>query len=60
MESDWGKGKSARGEPDLVNSIDVLFGNEEDFSATLGIKLEGVEEDFTELPVASYEANAAR
>jgi 2-dehydro-3-deoxygluconokinase len=58
-ESLWkaigGKAKAQEVNRDLVNSIDVLFGNEEDFSATLGIKLEGVEEDFTELPVASYE-----
>jgi len=39
----------------LVRSTDVLIGNEEDFSATLGIDLEGVTDSFDELPVASYE-----
>ena len=58
-ESLWkaigGKAKAQEVNRELVKKIDVLFGNEEDFSATLGIKLEGVEEDFHELPVASYE-----
>jgi 2-dehydro-3-deoxygluconokinase len=40
----------------LVAKVDVLLGNEEDFSAMLGIELEGVGEDFAELPVASYES----
>lgn len=59
-ESLWksigGKAKAQEVNRELVKRIDVLFGNEEDFSATLGIKLEGVKEDFDELPVASYEA----
>ncbi len=59
-ESLWkaigGKTKAQEVNRALVSKIDVLFGNEEDFSATLGIKLEGVKEDFAELPVAGYEA----
>jgi 2-dehydro-3-deoxygluconokinase len=39
----------------LVGNLDVLFGNEEDFSAMLGIELEGVTDDFAELHVESYE-----
>jgi 2-dehydro-3-deoxygluconokinase len=58
-ESLWkaigGKAKAQEVNRELVKKIDVLFGNEEDFSATLGIKLEGVAEDFNKLPVASYE-----
>lgn len=58
-ESMWkaigGKTKAQEVNRELVKKIDVLFGNEEDFSATLGIKLEGVKEDFDALPVASYE-----
>ena len=58
-ESLWkaigGKAKAQEVNRALVGKVDVLFGNEEDFSATLGITLEGVEEDFAELPVASYE-----
>lgn len=40
---------------ELVKRVDLLLGNEEDFSAMLGIALEGVTEDFNELPVAAYE-----
>ena len=50
-----GKAKAQEVNRALVKKLDVLFGNEEDFSAMLGIKLEGVGEDFNELPVASYE-----
>lgn len=57
-ESLWkavgGKPKAQEVMRKLVGKIDVLFGNEEDFSATLGIQLEGVGEDFAELPVESY------
>lgn len=38
----------------LVPLVDVLFGNEEDFSAALGFELGGVARDFTELPTASF------
>jgi 2-dehydro-3-deoxygluconokinase len=31
---------------DLVRKVDLLLGNEEDFSAMLGVKLKGVSEDF--------------
>jgi 2-dehydro-3-deoxygluconokinase len=41
---------------ELVSAVDVLFGNEEDFSATLGVAIEGVADDFTHLPVSSYES----
>jgi 2-dehydro-3-deoxygluconokinase len=39
----------------LVKKVDVLFGNEEDFSAMLGIEVEGASGDFSELPIAGYE-----
>ncbi len=50
-----GKAKAQEVNRDLVRKVDLLLGNEEDFSAMLGIALEGVTEDFGELPVASYE-----
>ncbi len=50
-----GKTKAQEVHRELVTKVDVLFGNEEDFSAMLGIELEGVTDDFAELPVASYE-----
>jgi 2-dehydro-3-deoxygluconokinase len=50
-----GKAKAQEVNRELVRKVDVLLGNEEDFSAMLGISLQGVREDFGELPVASYE-----
>jgi 2-dehydro-3-deoxygluconokinase len=50
-----GKPKAQEVNRELVRKVDLLLGNEEDFSALLGIALEGVSEDFGELPVASYE-----
>jgi 2-dehydro-3-deoxygluconokinase len=38
----------------LMPLVDVLFGNEEDFSAALGFELEGVDAQFSELPTASF------
>ena len=50
-----GKAKAQEVNRELVRKVDLLLGNEEDFSAMLGIELEGVTEDFGELPIASYE-----
>lgn len=49
-----GKTRAQEVNRELVNKVDVLFGNEEDFSAMLGIEVEGVGENFDELPVESY------
>jgi len=38
----------------LMPFVDVLFGNEEDFSAALGFELEGVDEAFKDLPTGSF------
>lgn len=50
-----GKVRAQEVNRELVKKVDLLLGNEEDFSAMLGIALEGVTEDFNELPIASYE-----
>jgi 2-dehydro-3-deoxygluconokinase len=59
-ESLWkgagGKAKAQEVNRDLVSAVDVLFGNEEDFSATLGVEIKGVSDDFDALPVSSYES----
>ena len=44
----------ARGESLALPVVDVLFGNEEDFSAALGFELEGVDETFSDLRTASF------
>ncbi|MGA2051199.1 MAG: sugar kinase, partial [Terracidiphilus sp.] len=50
-----GKPKAQEVNRDLVRKVDLLLGNEEDFSAMLGVKLKGVSEDFDELPIGAYE-----
>ncbi len=50
-----GKAKAQEVNRELVRKVDVLLGNEEDFSAMLGVSPQGVTEDFAELHVASYE-----
>ena len=39
----------------LVEQVDVLLGNEEDFSAALGFSLEGVDESHSDLDLSAYE-----
>jgi 2-dehydro-3-deoxygluconokinase len=51
-----GKPKAQEVNRALVRKVDLLLGNEEDFSAMLGVEIKGVGEDFAELPIASYEA----
>ena len=50
-----GKNKAQEVNRAIVGKVDVLLGNEEDFSAMLGIAIKGVSEDFAELPIAGYE-----
>jgi 2-dehydro-3-deoxygluconokinase len=40
----------------LMPMVDVLFGNEEDFTAALGFKLEGVDASYAKLPLQSFRA----
>lgn len=58
-ESLWksigGKTKAQEVNRELVSGVDVLFGNEEDFSAALGVEIAGIGDDFGVLPVSSYE-----
>ena len=50
-----GKAKAQQVNRELVRKVDLLLGNEEDFSAMLGVAIPGVSEDFDELPIAGYE-----
>jgi len=58
-ESLWrsigGKAKAQEVNRALVRKVDLLLGNEEDFSAMLGVDVEGVADDFSELPIPAYE-----
>jgi 2-dehydro-3-deoxygluconokinase len=44
----------------LVGHVDVLLGNEEDFSAALGYEVEGVDASLTRLDPAAYDRMLAR
>jgi 2-dehydro-3-deoxygluconokinase len=50
-----GKAKAQEVNRELVRKVDLLLGNEEDFSAMLGVQIKGVGDDFAELPIAGYE-----
>jgi 2-dehydro-3-deoxygluconokinase len=50
-----GKVKAQEVNRALVRKVDLLLGNEEDFTAMLGVAIRGVSEDFAELPIAGYE-----
>ncbi len=50
-----GKAKAQEVNRELVRKVDLLLGNEEDFSAMLGVNIPGVGDDFSELPIAGYE-----
>jgi len=50
-----GKAKAQEVNREIVRKVDLLLGNEEDFSAMLGVKIKGVGEEFDELPIAGYE-----
>jgi 2-dehydro-3-deoxygluconokinase len=44
----------------LATRVDVMLGNEEDFTACLGLEVEGVDENLTELEAASFRAMIER
>jgi 2-dehydro-3-deoxygluconokinase len=44
----------------LVPDIDILIGNEEDFTACLGLHVEGADEHLKELPIEGYKAMIQR
>jgi 2-dehydro-3-deoxygluconokinase len=57
-ESLWkaigGQKRAAEVNRELVSEVDVLIGNEEDFSAALGFEIESAEEGFSRLDAESY------
>lgn len=50
-----GKAKAQEVNRELVRKVDLLLGNEEDFSAMLGVHPKGVSEEFAELSIPAYE-----
>jgi 2-dehydro-3-deoxygluconokinase len=49
-----GKARAQEVNRELVGQVDVLLGNEEDFTAALGFEVEGVDESLSALDPASY------
>lgn len=55
-----GKAAAQKVNRSLVGLVDVLFGNEEDFSLALGFDVEGVDERLCELPIDSFKTMIER
>ncbi len=51
-----GQAKAQEVNKEIAHHIDVMIGNEEDFTASLGFEIEGVDENLTDLDVASFRA----
>ena len=51
-----GQAKAQEVNKALAQSIDVMIGNEEDFTAALGFEVEGTDEGLTTLPVDAFSA----
>ena len=49
-----GMGKAREVNREIAKYVDVMIGNEEDFTAALGIEVEGVDENLTTLPVEGF------
>jgi 2-dehydro-3-deoxygluconokinase len=49
-----GKKRATEVNRDLVKLVDVLIGNEEDFTAALGFEVEGVDENLSKLDVENF------
>ncbi|MBP5285441.1 MAG: sugar kinase [Kiritimatiellae bacterium] len=49
-----GKEKAREVNREIAKYVDVMIGNEEDFTAALGIEVEGVDENMTTLPVEGF------
>ena len=51
-----GQAKAQEVNQRLASMVDVMIGNEEDFSASLGLHVEGVDENLTNLEIDSFKA----
>lgn len=55
-----GQAKAQEVNKAIAGHVDVMIGNEEDFTAALGFEVEGVDEGLTELPVEHFGAMIGR
>ncbi|WP_232547649.1 sugar kinase [Propioniciclava soli] len=51
-----GQAKAQEVNTEIAQYIDVMIGNEEDFTASLGLEIEGVDEHLTDLEIDSFAA----
>ncbi len=51
-----GKAKAQEVNREIARYVDVMIGNEEDFTASLGFEVAGVDEHISAVPLASFEA----
>ncbi|MCC5805360.1 MAG: sugar kinase [Opitutales bacterium] len=49
-----GQAKAQEVNREIARFVDVMIGNEEDFTASLGFEVEGVDENLEELPIESF------
>jgi 2-dehydro-3-deoxygluconokinase len=49
-----GQEKAREVNREIAKYVDVMIGNEEDFTAALGIEIEGVDENLTKLPIEGF------
>ncbi len=50
-----GPRRAAEVNREIVRHVDVLLGNEEDFSAALGFEIDGIDENLTKLDLDAYD-----
>lgn len=51
-----GQAKAQEVNREIAKYVDVMIGNEEDFTAALGIEIEGVDENLTTLPIEGFKS----
>ena len=56
----WSSEEAIKTTKPLVQYIDCLIGNEEDFQKVLGYEIEGTDENLKELPIENYKAMVRR
>ncbi|AOZ72570.1 sugar kinase [Boudabousia tangfeifanii] len=55
-----GKERAQEVNRELAQYVDIMIGNEEDFTACLGLEVEGADENLTQLPIDSFRAMIER
>lgn len=56
----WSSEKAIATTKDIINDVQVLIGNEEDFQKVLGFEVEGTDANLKELPVENYKRMVER